>query len=226
MFWLCLLLLGGVGHQELLTGGLNTTQTAIFRQVQTDNFRQEIWIREGQSVRFSTRFLGLEGLDLTYRIHLRPRRLAVLSPRVAALARTLFSPRLGEYLEAFGRYLEHRITYRVEASWSDPEAVLIHGEANCVGLTALARALLDVVGVESRPVSGFYLEAAGDGLLRPEPHRWLSLMLPDGRSLFFDPQRPVFSASYLVVRNGVDFTSVRRFMVRSKGQRTVLGDWE
>jgi len=226
MLWLCLLLLGGVGHRELLTGGLETVQTGIFQQARTDNFCQEVWIREGRSVRFTTRFQGLEGLDLTYRIRLNPQRLKALTPRVAALARALFSPRLGEYLGAYGRYLEHRITYRAEASWADPEAVLTHGEANCVGLTALACALLDVVGVQNRPVSGFYLEAAGKGLLRPEPHRWLELMLPDGRSLFFDPQRPVFSASYLVVKSGVDFRSVRRFMVSSEGQRMVLGDWE
>jgi transglutaminase-like putative cysteine protease len=183
----------------------------IFSDYRNFNFKQEIAPgRDGLNVKIKSRTLSLGNLN--HRIRAAESYVAAQGPELRAAFDQvrLNALSLADYLKNINDFLKHRIAYSEAESPQEPEAVLAQASGHCIGYANVARALLACVGIDSRPVNGFYLREE-QGRVEPVPHRWLEIDLPGERRVFYDPQYQDFSSRYLVTKTGFPLQGIERF---------------
>lgn len=189
-------------------------QEALFSDYANDNFSQKLTY-DKQKISAEIQSMNFLHLELNFRIFPDEAFLAKLDPQTREIILNLFdsSTSFGQFFKNLSLFLKENIKYTEENLPQDAVAVMLNKKAHCVGYANLTRLLLQAVGVENRLVKGFYLKETAPQTLTPIPHRWLEIRLADGSRFFYDPQRQLFSANYLVTNEGVDFTRVKKFYI-------------
>ena len=178
---------------------------------ENDGFRQTV---DGGGGKWRVA-VEVDARPLKVRAPFRPGKISAsvpLSPQIAsalssALARC---QRADEAVEAVLLVLRERIRYTERASFSETEKeVAERGEASCVGMTRLAVAILQSLGIGCREVVGFKLPAR-EGPIALEGgllHAWMEVSYPEGQRVFCDPWRSSgwVPETYLVLRVGGGF---------------------
>ncbi len=183
----------------------------IFNDYRNYNFRQEVFgNHDGVNVKIRSRSLSFRNLNHALAsddIFLEKQEQAVRTV-FAQMRQNAIS--VGDYLQNISFFLKNSITYSEAELPQDTAAVLLNRRAHCIGYANVARTLLACAGIASRPVNGFYLREK-NAVIEPVPHRWLEILLPGERRVFYDPQYQDFSSRYLVTDQSVVFNRIERF---------------
>ncbi|HSQ36010.1 MAG TPA: transglutaminase-like domain-containing protein [Candidatus Binatia bacterium] len=184
----------------------------IFSNYRNDNFRQDIFSnQDGVHVKIKSRTLSFKSLN-----HVLGADEAFLAEQRPAV-RTVFAQlrqnaiSVGDYLQNISLFLKNSISYSEAELPQETAAVLLNRRAHCIGYTHVAQTLLACAAIASRPVNGFYLQE-NNAVIEPVPHRWLEIVLPGDRRVFYDPQYQDFSSRYLVTDQSVMLNRVERFL--------------
>lgn len=121
---------------------------------------------------------------------------------------------LKHFMKSLSAYLKNMIVYSEEESSNDLSEVIRTGKADCIGYSNLAMELLRCAGIPCRIARGFYLKVNGEKIVDPISHRWLEITIAGSHVFFYDPQYQSFSGFYLLARDDIDFTQVKRFSAR------------
>lgn len=201
-------------HVENFQFCLRSNQVDIFPNYANGNFSQKVSLEKGR-VFSRTRSLNFFDLDLNFRIFKNHDYIGKLDREIRELLETLpvNSMTLREFLNHLGNYLKKHIKYSDSDFPQDPVSVITNKKANCIGYSKLFNTLLKAVGVKNRFVRGFYLRKEKDNTWIPIPHRWLEIFLSNGFKYFYDPQYQDFSANYILIKDDILFTRIRKFEV-------------
>lgn len=183
----------------------------IFSDFRNSNFKQEVVaVSGGLNVKIKSRSLSLRNLN--HRVRTDEKYLAAQGQEVRLafdeVRRQALS--LADYLRHISVFLNNRIEYTEADLPQEAAAVLAQKRGHCIGFANVAQSLLACVGIASRPVNGFFLREL-EGRVEPIPHRWLEIVLPGERRVFYDPQYQDFSSRYLVTNLGVPLERIERF---------------
>jgi transglutaminase-like putative cysteine protease len=189
-------------------------QAEIFSDYSNSNFSQKIYSRKGK-IYPETRGLNFFDINLNFRIFLNHRYVAGLDPEIRKILVDLpvHAMTLRDFLNHVGDFFKRNIRYQDNDLPQDPLSVLVNGRANCIGYSNLFSVLLKSVGIRNRFVKGFYLEKLKRNHWMPVPHRWIEITLSNGFKFFYDPQYQDFSANYVVIKDGIDFSNIKKFKV-------------
>jgi hypothetical protein len=189
-------------------------QFGIFPNYSNSNFSQKIFSRNGKTFP-ETRGLNFFDINLNFRIFLNHEYVASLDPEVRKILAGLpvRSMTLRDFLNHAGDFLKRNIRYHDNDLPQDPVSVLVNRRANCIGYSNLFSTLLKSVGIDNKFVKGFYLKKMKGNNWIPVPHRWIEIRLSNGFKYFYDPQYQDFSANYVVIKEGIDFSSIKKFKV-------------
>lgn len=195
-----------------------TQQDDIFLNYANDNFSQVISPHDSQKITAYIKNANYLTLPLDFKISPQETFISGLAPKLRENILTLLEDcyTFKDYFTKVSLYLQGNITYTEHPTAQDAESVIAARKTDCVGFANLVQVYLDTIGVKNRPVKGFYLKnskSSGD-LLIPIPHRWLEIMLPNGKKFFFDPQRQQFSTDYIAIKDDVDFKEVKKFKIK------------
>ncbi len=187
-------------------------QLDIFPDYSNGNFSQKIYYRNGKTYP-ETKGLNFFDINLNFRIFLNHGYVSRLDPEVRKILVGLpvQSMTLRRFLSHVGDFLKKNIQYQDNDFPQDPVSVLVNGRANCIGYSDLFSTLLNSVGVKNKFVKGFYLKKGKQNKWVPVPHRWIEISLSNGFKYFYDPQYQDFSANYVVIKDGIDFFSIKKF---------------
>jgi len=189
----------------------------IFLDYANDNFSQEFkYGGAGQGFQANIRNKNFAHLNLRFRIFLDRQFLKTLDAHTRDTVVKLFGScySFSQYFENISTYLRDQLTYTDSPLPQDVESVLKSGKAHCVGYANLTRLFLNAAGIENKFVKGFYLKKSAKKTISPVPHKWLEIRLANGTRFFYDPQRQLFSANYMVVEDQIDFKKIRRFKIK------------
>lgn len=186
----------------------------IFFNYANDNFSQELSQVDGR-ITAEIKNINFLHLNLNFRIIPETKMLEKFDRETREVINNLFANSLtfDRYFKNISFFLEKEIEYSDADLPQDEIAVLINRRANCVGYANLTAFLLNCVGVKNRFVRGFYLQNEDGKTLIPIPHKWIEIYLGNGDRFFYDPQRQQFSTNYIVARDDVDFTKIRKFKI-------------
>lgn len=195
-----------------------TQQHDIFVNYSNDNFSQVISPYDSPKITAYIKNANYFSLDLDFRISPQETFISSLTPKLRGNILSLLEDcyTFKNYFTKVSLYLQKNITYTEHPITQDAESIIVAKRTDCVGFANLVQVYLDAIGVKNRPVKGFYLKnskSSGD-LLIPIPHRWLEIILPDGKKFFFDPQRQQFSTDYIAIKDSVDFKEVKKFKIK------------
>jgi transglutaminase-like putative cysteine protease len=192
----------------------SSQQHQIFPNYSNSNFSQKIYYRNGKT--FSEmKNLNFFDLNLNFRLFLNHDYVQTQDAEVQKVLANLpvDSMTLREFLENVGDFLKKHIRYCDENLPQDTLSVLINRKANCIGYSNLFHTLLKSVGIQNKFVRGFYLKKTNGNTWVPVPHRWIEISLTNGYKYFYDPQYQDFSANYVMVKDEVAMTSIKKFRV-------------
>lgn len=187
-------------------------QNEIFLNYSNGNFSQRVFPKKDRIIA-ETKNLNFLDIDLNFRIILDSTYINGLDIRLKDLVLDLFDYNLDNYMKNISGFLNKSIRYSDNGFPQDALSVLINKKANCIGFSNLVVELLYSVGIESRFIKGFHLENKRDRVMIPIPHRWIEILLSNGFKYFYDPQYQNFSSGYIIVKNNVDFSKVKKFKV-------------
>jgi len=189
-------------------------QSGIFSDYSTSNFSQKIQFRNGK-IYPETRGLNFFDINLNFRIFLNHEYVALLDPEVKKILVGLpvHSMTLRDFLNHAGDFLKRNIRYHDNDLPQDPVSVLVNRRANCIGYSNLFSTLLKSVGIKNKFIRGFYLKREKGNNWVPVPHRWIEIKLSNGFKYFYDPQYQDFSANYVVIKDEIDFSIIKKFKV-------------
>ncbi len=209
-----LLLLFPSRQIEQINVSFTTPQNSIFTEFENENFVQRVKV-SGSTVNISIENSNYLDIDLNYRLFVNLESFKSASKYIQDVFLTLFNENIKfrTYLVNISFYLRDNIKYWGDSPFKNPEDVVVYKKTNCIGYSAFVNKLLDLVKIKNRYVSGFYLKQSKHGSYEPVPHRWLEIFLPDGTSFFYDPQYQGFKANYIVVKNGNNFRTIRKFKI-------------
>lgn len=201
-----------VNHIKLT---LPTNQPDIFTDYSNQNFTQRILTDDNQV------FIDVINFNYTYRFlndRIIPnfKYIQEQPPDIQELIEKLLrnSGDLKDYFDRISDYMKDQIQYHDNGYPQDPSSVISSGKANCIGFSNLTRTLLYAAGIHNKIVKGFFLKKNGGQYFLPIPHRWVEIQISKKIKFFFDPQYQNFSAHYIVVRDDVDFTKIRKFEIK------------
>jgi transglutaminase-like putative cysteine protease len=203
---------------EQITLSLPISEPPLFSYYRNANFSQAITVKN-RELQAEIRNINFSELDFNFRIILDQNFLKDLDEETRFTIRNLYKKTFlfEHYFKKLSDFLKGNIRYNVDGKLpQDARSVLITRTANCIGYANLAGFLLQSVGVKTRIVKGFYLKNGPGQNLVPEPHRWLEIQLEKGDYFFYDPQRQMFSAHYLVTGDDVDFKQIKKFVIHLK----------
>ncbi len=200
---------------EDVTLALPTMQEEIFANYANDNFSQNL-VYSDKQVAVEIISMNFLHLDLNFRVFPDKNFIGKLDQSTREIILALLDNNISFdlYFKNISNFLKAKIEYLEENLPQDAISVLVTRKANCVGYSNLASLLLRAVGVKNRLVKGFYLKKEDRSILTPIPHRWLEIQLADGSRFFYDPQRQMFSADYIVTRQDVNFIRVKKFKIQ------------
>ena len=226
IYWLIgLVLLSPIRQVENVRFRFSSPPADIFQDYETHNFKQRIFLWEGK-IYSEVHSVDFQDLDLNFRIFRHEDRIRKLPVLVRNLLEDLplQTMTLREFIHHVARLMKENIHYSEEDLPQDPTTVLFNGKASCVGYSALFSVLLGAVGIENKFVRGFYLKKNGEKSWIPVPHRWVEVTLANGRRYFYDPQHHTFSSHYVVVKDDIDFTKVKKFRVHLVRKSKVMSN--
>jgi len=156
----------------------------------------------------------ISDLNLNFTITLNKKYIAQINSSISDIVLELDrnSRNLQDYLANISLFLENSMEYSLEELPQDINSVSLNRKGNCIGFSNLTATLLKCINVESKFIKGFYLKKE-NGILKPIPHRWIEIKLANGIKLFYDPQYQDFSANYLVIKENMDMSKIRKFKV-------------
>lgn len=192
-----------------------TNQPDIFTNYSNQNFTQRVFTGESQVM------VDVKNFNYTYeflndRIIPNFTFIQKLHPDIQELIEKLLrnSGDLKDYFDRISDYMKDEIQYHDNGYPQDPASVISSGKANCIGYSNLTSTLLHAAGVRNKIIKGFFLKRNGDQYFHPEPHRWVEVRISKTIRFFFDPQYQNFSEHYIVVKDDVNFTKIRRFEIK------------
>lgn len=203
---------------EQMTLSLPISEPSLFSFYRNANFSQVITVKD-REIQAEIGNINFSNLDFNFRIILDENFLKNLDDETRYTIKNLYKKTFlfEHYFKKLSDFLKGNIRYSEDGKLpQDARSVLINRKANCIGYANLAGFLLQSVGVKTRIVKGFYLKIGPGQNLIPEPHRWLEIQLGKGEYFFYDPQRQMFSAYYLVTGDDVDFKQVKKFVIHLK----------
>ena len=215
ILWLIgLLLLSPIRQVENVRFRFVSPPQDIFKNYENHNFKQRIFVWKGK-IFSEVHNVDFQDLDLHFRIFKNDSYIRTLSDPVRDILNDLplQTMTLREFIQHVARLMRDKIHYSEEDLPQDAATILLNGKANCVGYSTLFSTLLEAVGINNKYVRGFYLKQDGDKSWIPIPHRWVEVSLVNGRRYFYDPQHHTFSSQYVVVKDDIDFTKVKKFRV-------------
>jgi hypothetical protein len=193
---------------------LQSNQVDVFPNYINGNFSQKVYTEKGK-IFSQTRSLNFFDLDLNFRIFKNQDYIQKLDDEIKVLLENLplNSMTLREFLNHVGDFLKKNISYSESDSPQDPVSVMIKKKANCIGYSNLFNTLLKAVGIKNKFVKGFYIKKESENNWIPVPHRWIEIFLSNGYKYFYDPQYQDFSANYILIKDNIHFTRIKKFEV-------------
>ncbi len=188
-------------------------QENLFLSYQNLNFRQVV-IAQGDELQLEIERYDFDWFLLENPLLVNQNALQNAPLSLQNLFRTLVAGEKTErgFFRKVLTFLKEQISYAQDDQPQDLLSVLERKTASCVGYCNLTAALLELINIKARGVSGFYLENSS---AEPEaiPHRWLEIELRNSKKFFFDPQTQDFSFTYLLLNQIYKTEEVKKFRI-------------
>lgn len=148
--------------------------------------------------------------------YLQPTRRADFAPMIVALAHTLRARAATDSLQELGRYVTHALHERFEyvPGATDVGTIasdaLTAGRGVCQDYTHVMLAVLRVLGVPARYVSGYFHPEGADGEVGEQAsHAWVGVWFPSRGWVGFDPTNDrLVNDRYIRIAIGRDYGDV------------------